>query len=296
MELVYPKFKDIDISTKTIITHTNISFNLEKLFDILPITDYIVIPKRRGRKKKDHNENVNKDIASGSIVSMSFNGRLRGVDVKSRGSGQTYFRNAIAVVIIIDDKQFNFKITANGKFQMTGCKDENRAIKCMKYVWDYISPYTDIYTINSDKKPYAIFFVVMTNKDFVLPFNINREALDKFVSEDTDFISLLETSFGYTGVNIKFPLIDKIDIDIRKIELVDGTWEQSFIHYNDLFEIMSKEDKKKESNKERYNTFLVFHSGKVIMSGLHVKHMAPYYAKFIKMIKFCEKDIKEVLR
>lgn len=49
--LVFPKFEDIQVSTKTFISMTNLTIDLRKLFDFLPVTDYIVIPKRRGRKK-----------------------------------------------------------------------------------------------------------------------------------------------------------------------------------------------------------------------------------------------------
>lgn len=51
-KLVFPKFEDIKVSTKTFIIMTNIVINLCELYLKLPITNYIVIPKKRGRKKK----------------------------------------------------------------------------------------------------------------------------------------------------------------------------------------------------------------------------------------------------
>ena len=51
-ELVFPEFEDIRVSTKTFIAMTNLIIDLKKLFDFLPITEYIVVPKKRGRKKK----------------------------------------------------------------------------------------------------------------------------------------------------------------------------------------------------------------------------------------------------
>ena len=49
--LTFPVFEDIKVSTKTFIAMTNLIIDLKKLFDYLPITDYSVIPKKRGRKK-----------------------------------------------------------------------------------------------------------------------------------------------------------------------------------------------------------------------------------------------------
>lgn len=54
--LEFPKFEDIEVSTKTFIMITNISFNIEKLFNFLPITKYVVIPKKRGRRKKTNRD------------------------------------------------------------------------------------------------------------------------------------------------------------------------------------------------------------------------------------------------
>jgi TATA-box binding protein (TBP) (component of TFIID and TFIIIB) len=49
----------------------------------------------------------------------------------------------------------------------------------------------------------------------------------------------------------------------------------------------------KEVNKNRYNTFLVFHSGNVIMSSMHIDYMKDTYNKFINIIKECRPQIEE---
>jgi TATA-box binding protein (TBP) (component of TFIID and TFIIIB) len=45
--------------------------------------------------------------------------------------------------------------------------------------------------------------------------------------------------------------------------------------------------------KGRYNTFLVFHSGKVIMSGMFLETMEKDYNHFIDLMKEWEPTIKE---
>ncbi len=50
-DLKFPEFDEIKVSTKTFIAMTNLTIDLKKLFEYLPITDYKVVPKKRGRKK-----------------------------------------------------------------------------------------------------------------------------------------------------------------------------------------------------------------------------------------------------
>ena len=51
-KLVFPDFNKIKVSTKTFIVMTNLVLNIDKMFNFLPVTEYILIPKRRGRKKE----------------------------------------------------------------------------------------------------------------------------------------------------------------------------------------------------------------------------------------------------
>ena len=50
--LSLPHFKDIKVSTKTFTASTNIKIEIDKLFEIIEITPYVLIPKKRGRKRK----------------------------------------------------------------------------------------------------------------------------------------------------------------------------------------------------------------------------------------------------
>ena len=48
--LTFPDFDDIKVSTKTFTATTNLNIQIDLLFKNLPITSYIVTPKKRGRK------------------------------------------------------------------------------------------------------------------------------------------------------------------------------------------------------------------------------------------------------
>ena len=124
----------------------------------------------------------------------------------------------------------------------------------------------------------------MTNVDFSVGFLINRSNLDIYFNNNTDYNSLLETSFGYTGVNIKFPVKNNPYKNLHEfyLDIKTGKWDDHTINYLEYFNNLSDTEQKKEKNKQRYITFLVFHSGNVIMSGTMKEHMEPFYYKFFR--------------
>lgn len=293
----FPKFEDIEVSTKTIIAVTNLSLNIASLFEKLPITDYQVVPKRRGRKKRDAPADPNVSVPMGSIITLKYQGNLRGVDLKSGKKSKSvkkgYFRNSLTVVMLIDDKIINFKISDNGKFQITGCKKDAHAVALIQNFYEIIQTgCRDCFTLEGDF--YAIFMTVMTNIDFSLGFQINRENLDKWVNTKTQYNSLLETSFGYTGVNIKIPFSMPRDMLLKKISF-EGEWKESRISYNYYLELLGDKERRKEITKSRYNTFLVFHSGNCIFSSLDKNFMEGYYNEFLGLIRSCRPTIEEAV-
>lgn len=293
-------FDDIKVSTKTIIGISNLEINLEDIYKSLPITEYQIIKKRRGRKRKNEVTIQRNNIENGSIITLKYQGELRGVDLKNRKktrSSNKYFRNAVTVVMKIGDHQgeekfINFKISHNGKFQMTGCKSSQQAEDCIKYIWKYINN-SDICKQKSNFK--VIFRTVMTNIDFNLGFTVNRENLDKYLNTNTMYNSLLETSFGYTGVNIKMPFTDEINSELKTIEWDKNKWKKYNTSFKQYLDIIPSKDRDKEFDKQRYITFLVFQSGNVIMSGLNKEYMSKYYSEFFKIINNCIDDIVEKL-
>ena len=289
----YPEFEKIEVSTKTIIAVTNWNLEIKKLFKILPITDYVLVPKRRGRKRKEEVKNPNADIKEGSIVTIKYQNKIRGVDLKGKKPSDKpggYFRNSVTIVMHVDGKMINFKISKNGKFQITGCKYDHQAEKCLMFLWEYVKD-TGLY--ECEKDPEVTFITVMTNIDFNLGFTVNREVLDEYINTMTDYNSLLETSFGYTGVNIKIPMISPCNIPLNKITYKDGSWVKTNILYKDYIETINEKDQKKEKTKVRYNTILAFQSGNIILSSMHVRTMEKTYEDFINIVKQSRDQIEE---
>ena len=301
-ELVFKKFQDIKVSTKTFIAVSNIEINILQFFNVLPITKYSTIPKRRGRKRKNDIVNKPTELESGSIITLEFGEKLRGVDLKKKhdkkkaGEVQKYFRNSVTVVMIIEGKKINFKVSNNGKFQMTGCKYFEHAKQCIGYIWKYIKDFNNVYKISSEKFE-VLFIPAMRNIDFSLGFIVDREKLDEYFNKHTRYNSLLETSFGYTGVNIKLPLTKSIeDLGVKKLIYNDNGWgdviEVTYKYYLDKLNIKEREKKLKQ---KRYITFLVFHSGKVILSGLSYEFCEQVYYDFLNIIQQSHNKIKENL-
>lgn len=295
-DLVFPRFDDIKVSTRTFIAMTNLTLDLKKMFDFLPITDYQVVPKRRGRKKKSVQINPNQGISSGSIITLKFEDKLRGVDLKKKKKNKgKWFRNSFTVVIVLGDKNINFKVCKNGMFQITGCKSHSHAEDCVKYIWYYIKDAHDLYSFSRGDNIECLFVPAMRNIDFSLGFHVDREKLARYMSTQTEFHSLLETSFGYTGVNIKIPVTeDIVTMEVKKLTYDNG-WIEDMVSYNEYLDLLSYKEQEKKLNKPRYNTFLVFQSGKTIMSGATKDFMRDTYYYFLRIIRRCYNQIEERL-
>lgn len=323
-ELKFPVFDDIEVSTKTFIVMTNLILNIDNMVDLLPITEYILVPKRRGRKKKNEPSDPNTHIKSGSVITVDYKNKVRGVDLNRRKKRKdkkrgNYFRNSATIIMIIDNKLINYKVSANGKFQMTGCKHDKQAEECVKWFWVHIKDNNEIYRFSNtdqicdmkkerkqvddnfisipDTSFKAIFIPAMRNIDFSLNFCVDREKLDEYFNTCTDYHSLLETSFGYTGVNIKIPIKKSIkELMLKKLVYEGGDWgKETFIQYTEYLDMLPDKDVTKKLKKLRYNTFLVFHSGKTIMSGMEMSFMRDEYYEFLNIIRECYDIIEERL-
>ena len=297
-------FDNIGISTETIIGKTNCKINLVDLFQILPVTEYTVVPKKRGRRPKDEKKVETQILNDGDIITLKIGDRARGVDLKMKKSkSENYFRNSITIVMSCDGKLINFKISKNGKFQFTGCKNDSHSQRCLEYVIGYIDAYNTssvanhkkILTLPPQTNFEVIYLTVMANINFSLGFCVNKENLDDYVNKNTRYYSLLETTFGYTGVNIKIPLPNLNNIPITKMTLdrVTNAWAKEDMSYDQYISLLDDKEKTKERGKTRYNTFLVFQSVNVILSSPHKECMRDTYHEFLRIIHTCRDVIEE---
>ena len=300
----FPLFKDIKVSTKTYTANTNLLVDIHKLYDVLEVTPYIVTPKKRGRRPKTVVEvDLNQDVPYGSIVTVKCEGKIKGVELKPKSpkkmTSTSYFRNSVTIVILLD-KPINFKVCSNGTLQMTGCKNWQHASECIKRVWEIIRVNPDLvsYTRGDPADGLdALIIPSMRNIDFDVGFLIDRDKLSKRIHASTDMHCLLETAFGYTGVNIKIPLTKSRDeMEIKRLRCgISGTHSMESDVYKSYLDVLDLKTRAKKDREKKYNTFLVFHSGKIIFSGLASSTMEDTYNMFVKFIGSSYDDIVERL-
>jgi TATA-box binding protein (TBP) (component of TFIID and TFIIIB) len=277
------EFSSYPVSTKTFIVYTNLIIDIEKIFDddVLPITEYKILQKKRGRKKKQIEEDPNKNIPSGAIILAQYRDQYRGVKFKKANS---FFRNSMPIVMKVQDKLISFKVSRKGKFQITGCKTNEQAEICVLVFYNMIKLHRNTYTITDGPHLKIHFEPVMYNIDFSVGFQIDREKLDIFINSKTPYTSLLETTIGYTGVNIKMPVSDA---KLRKVMIECKEYKTSEVVISEIpFESFCEKFKTKKK-KTNYNTFLVFQSGSVIMSGKTLSCMEDAYYEFFQLVSKC---------
>ena len=293
------KFSDLKISTMTMVIATNWNLDIAEIFTQFPITEFIVVRKKRGRKKKGPVIDPNEGVLSGSVICLEYSGERRGPDLKPDKTSRNIknkkktkpFRNSISVVMKVGNKYVNGKISNNGKIQITGAKKLEHTISFINNIWRLIRSLTSkgkmTYTLkNDDTVPKAVVKIVMTNIDYDLGYNIDRLKIDSYIkTEQARFISIFHPSSAYSGVNIK--AVSKDYIDNRMTLMTwDDTNELSTERcpYDQYVALLSEKDKVKEATpKDHYHTFLVFYSGRVIQSGPSYQDMEKVREQFVEL-------------
>lgn len=271
----------------------------EKILCLIPFK------KQRGRRKKESEEVIEekRKLSSlliqpdeGDIVGLYFQNKQRGLPQYLKYN-KKYFRNALNIIMMISkEKKVNFKLSKNGKIQMTGCKEDEDAKKCLMLFFRKLEEQcSDFIKYDRSKGMEIYYYTVMTNIDFNTGFKINRQKLNVMINESTDFNSLLETSFGYTGVNIKVPMQLEEDIIIDKLRFEEGAWVHERLPFFRFLSGVEESFRKQEMTKKRYNTFLVFHSGNIIMSGMCLAKMVDLQKSFYKLLQTNREKIEELL-
>jgi hypothetical protein len=277
------KFEDIKITTKTKIINTNWHIDIDKLYDnckIKEITPSSDIKPFFG-------------LNNGTIVYITHGSKNKGVkpSLKKKAGGASFLNNLTVIMWvrgddIVDSKFVNFKISRSGKFQITGCKKRMHAVNVAKSIWKILMSISGIMEENIMKlstslweNPVAVIRTDLINIDFVVGYKIDRKKVNGFVkTEFPHFISILEISHGYTGVNIKIPAKEPDDRLYRVLE-----WDTPTVPkvqeggIDDFYSLMSEEDVKKHRNKQRYITLLIFQSGSVIISGSFIEGVKDAY-------------------
>ena len=286
-------FDEIKISTKTVIGVSNLRIDLDKFFKYMPITDYTVIEKKRGRKRRIQIPIVTNHVPSGSIISLQKRKELRGACLKSKT--KNFFLHSVTVVMILEQgKQINLKVSQNGKFQITGCKCDDHFIQAITKLYDIMIMTESwigekFFKIEDNDQLQVVFTTVMQNMDFNIGFEIIRDKLDTFINKHTNYRSIFEGSIS-AGVSIKIDVDenDTMDSLLRiNYDTQDKVVTKDYVSQQ-VFDSMlngDEEEKKKKvtKKKKKYHTFLVFSTGSIIMSSKG-KNMEKIFNDIVKIL------------
>jgi hypothetical protein len=311
-----------NFSTKTIISFTNIFVNMENFFNYIPIRD-IAIERKNNRKKKIENvfsiDDKQEEIPSGSIVCVKWRNKERGTIIKTasivRSSNvkkkkrDKYFLNSITTIMYFNndkykDKLINLKITNTGRIQMTGCKDDDLTVTCIRTLintMNTVKDWTgvDLYEINTSLSSMVvntndiviILYTVMKNKNINIGFKINREKLDQLINKKyQDYISIFDGTTSGAGVNIKTK-INKWEENLPMFTIdTNENMKTSFVNTEKVIKVFTKSNK---HNMNKYHTFLCFKSGSCIHSG-RGDDMNEALDKFVKILYENRSEVEDV--
>jgi len=260
------KFDMLPISTQTVMAYVNCKFNINNIFDKLPIEE----SNGLGLKKITG--------IHGKIYQLKRSGNVRGATTTKDITKN--FRNQITAYIFIIDKMITAKIFPTGKFHLTGCKtlkhQQYATVELLNHIRRIHTEEEPTIELDEDNEPLNIILeVVMVNIDFHLGFDVDQKKLDQLLqSDDCEFYTIYETPVN-TSVNIK---LDYPDPQVKKFNqiIVKGSPDDP-----ELIFTTSDKCPKARDIKTRTHTFLVFSSSKVIQSGrFYDSEMEPAYRKF----------------
>ena len=294
--------------TTTVLILTNLDINLQWLYDntnIIPINKEFNGTKRK-KRFKDYITTLNPPY--GSLTMMQYHRQIKGWKFNQTSR---VFRNGLSMVMYVG-KLLTIKIPKRGNIHITGCTEDEQVKLFIHYLLSLLKKggndaYTIIHELNNplnvpEDTIRLSCITFMTNITFKIGFFINLYRLNEYMHQNKfskNFMSLLETSVGHTGINIKSPFeLDKDKISIEHIVYENDNYNSFPLSYDQYLASLPKIPKgecKHVTKKQRHNTFLVFNTGSVIMSGMVIPHMKDTYREFITEMIRARPFIEEVI-
>lgn len=278
-DAVFPNFDDLKITTRTYVVYSNLVINRDDLYEKI---NCVVVP---------NGDRESPSIREGDIIYARYKMDYKGFSKKALTS-QTI--SSVIIVMKIGEKFYHVKISDKGKIQITGCRSWEPVIEITRNIIFLLRRNNMLLLRNeaeADDEIKCFIMCAMSNVRIPIPFPINRERLHRYINLNTEHISIFETSVGYVGVNIKIvseqeskeeTTIDEITFRARDEQLsVQCHCKATYADYLTLYG-----DKNGKYKTEMKNSFMVFKSGKTIMSGCASSvNRRESYEMFIDIVK-----------
>ena len=244
--------------------------------------------------------NVKLSIPDGSVLQVKYKDPYKVVHVRGYGvddlASAGCFSNSTTVVMYIG-KIVVLKVPSQGKIQITGCRSEEQVYKAIHSIWKGIlkvkGEHPEIARIPEREVPRVIFHAVMNNINMNLGFNINKRSVHEFLYQDTEF-HIIPNDKKYAGVTAKLEVEGMKELPLVKHRYLNGKWYSSHAKWIEYLAMLSVKDRQKEEKAQRYQTFLIFHSGKVIQSGPRYELMENVFGYFVNLMNANRNKIEDL--
>ena len=119
--------------------------------------------KKKGKKKKIQLLKKKKILSDGSIIFATYENNRKGIISKSN----KFFRNALTIIMFVNKKKLNIKISNTGNLQITGCKTIKQSIDATIEIFKIIKNSNLIHYKNEKDKEFSFMIIpTMCNLDF----------------------------------------------------------------------------------------------------------------------------------
>jgi hypothetical protein len=206
------------------------------------------------------------------------------------------FLNQVTIVVSIGDMMVNVMMFGN-ICKVAGNKSFANAAETIMILWEeYIRHDKILWSINSIKQDaHFLFDTVMVNVDFAMGFPIDKCKLNSFMQrkelKDSVYISQYEPTSS-THVNIKMYSPEPDNFSYQVLVYEEGIKEM--VPY---FAVCNQKLYSKLKPKtDKYTTFIVFSSSKIILTGRYPSNMKINYESFIKTAHENKSEILETIQ
>jgi TATA-box binding protein (TBP) (component of TFIID and TFIIIB) len=227
---------------------------------------------------------------NGSVLQVKYKDVYKVVHVRGYGATDIAsigcFSNSTTILMYVD-KLIVLKVPSEGKIQIAGCRTEQQVHRAIHYIWRHIQRITqhhpEILKLPLGEVPKVIFHTAMNNISFKLGFNINKRKVHELLYKDTEF-NIIPNDKKYAGVTAKLEVTGLKELPLVRHRFIRGRWYSSQTNWIEYLSMISPKDRIKKGKVERFHTFLIFHSGRVIQSGPRYELMEDVFRYFVNIM------------
>lgn len=306
-----PKFDALQTSTETVMVYTNMVFDLEAIYKSFEVYELEEVPLTKKRAHIDKKKIV---APRGSIVSLSYNGKVKGLDMRRdrpRCTNSTikYFLNEVMLELAVRPEESGRSCLLNimifrDNFKIAGCNSFENVRDVIHFMWTHhLMKHPETWKLKprgGDSRIEEVHFltdVVMRNVGFNLGFFIDREKLNFMMNNpryaDKVYMSQYEPT-AQTNVNIQlFPDTSKPpEYKVIKYNVGDTGIDPTSTSSMEVWRVNPYRSTTKK-RKPPHVTLIVFSSSEIILSGNSEVSMRSAYNFFIDFIKANKEELEE---